>query len=84
MDFLISRTQWVIVKGENSSQANVTSGVPQGSVSGPLLFLIYINDLPTTVKSEIRLFAYDSYIHKVINNIQDSTGVQMDINSLLN
>ena len=59
-DFLSDRTQQVIVDGRVSSEAPVTSGVPQGSVLGPLLFLIYINYLPLCTKnSTVRLFADD-------------------------
>ena len=53
-DFLSERTQ-VVVNSESSTKEKVTSGVPQGTVLVPLLFLIYINDLPDTVKSQIRL-----------------------------
>ena len=57
--FLTNRTQKVVVNGEFSSEAPVTSGVPQGSLLGPLLFLCYINDLPDCIKSQVRLFADD-------------------------
>ena len=61
--FLSNRTQEVAVDGFHSNHCSVTSGVPQGSVIGPSLFLIYINDLPSKVNSEVRLFADDTVIY---------------------
>ena len=58
--FLSDRTQHVSINGSHSALANVTSGVPQGSVLGPVLFLLYINDITNQIQSNIRLFADDS------------------------
>ena len=57
--FLKHRTQRVVVSGEKSAWSNVISGVPQGTVLGPLLFLVYINDLPDNLHSSVRLFEDD-------------------------
>jgi hypothetical protein len=61
-EFLLGRTQRVRVRGELSEEVRVTSGLPQGSVLGPLLFLAYINDIVQNIKSTIRLFADDCVI----------------------
>ena len=52
-NFLQNRQQQVVVEGIKSTNTHVTSGVPQGSVLGPILFLVYVNDLPDCVKSEV-------------------------------
>ena len=69
-DFLTGRTQRVVVDGEQSSEAAVTSGVPQGSVIGPTMFLFYINDLPDNLRCEVRLFADDTIIYNTASNHQ--------------
>ena len=56
-NWLADRTQTVVLEGVRSYTARVRSGVPQGSVLGPCLFLYYINDIPNNVKSKVRLFA---------------------------
>ena len=56
----------VVVEGEHSESAPVESGVPQGTVLGPLMFLCHINDLPDTVKSQVRLFADDCLLYRQI------------------
>ncbi len=60
----------------------VLSGIPQGSVLGPLLFVIYINELPKTVKSTIYLFADDTKIFRSINNQEDTKILQEDLDKL--
>ena len=68
-DFLRNRKQRVVLNGQCSSWAGVNAGVPQGSILGPLLFLIYINDLSDGFKSECKLFADDTSLFSVINDI---------------
>ena len=65
-----------------SSKAPVTSGVPQGTVLGPILFLIYTNDFPEYLQhSTLRLFADDSIIYKEIKTINDAQTLQLDIDA---
>ena len=64
--FLNDRRQKVAVNGESSEWTDVTSGIPQGSVLGPILFVIYINYMPDGLSSEIFLFADDTKIFKEI------------------
>ena len=71
-EFLSGRTQNVVVRGTNSDSTPVTSGVPQGTVLGPLLFPVYINDMPLTVESSLPLFANDSLLYKIILKLADS------------
>ena len=81
--FLSNRTQQVTVNGESSEFKKVTSGIPQGSVLGLLLFVIFINDLPEQVNSECYLFADDTKIFREIEGSDDHTILQNDINTML-
>ena len=80
--FLHGHSQQVVVDRVKSLACEVTSGVPQGSVLGPTLFLIYINDIVLNVKSEIRLFADDILMYKTIKNSNDHEILQEDLNTL--
>ena len=71
-NFLQNRHQQILVNGQCSSWAPVFVGVPQGSVLGPLFFLIYINDLTKAISSTKKLFADDTSIFSIINDIDVS------------
>ena len=83
-NFLKHREQRVVVGGEHLAWTDViiTSGVPQGTVLGPLLFLAYINDLPSNISSNVRLFADDCVIYRQIVNDHDHISLQEDLNTL--
>ena len=80
--FLTNRTQRVIIDGRQSSPCSVTSGVPQGSVLGPVLFLIYINDIVTNIHSQLRLFADDCLVYRPIYSPEDHKILQSDLDTL--
>ena len=71
-DFLKDRKQRVILNGQFSSWTSVNAGVPQGSILGPLLFLIYINDLTDGLSSNAKLFADDTSLFSVIHDVDAS------------
>ena len=81
-NFLTNRVQRVSVNGSDSKWQNVMSGIPQGSILGPVLFIIYMNDLPENITSEIYLFADDTKIYCVIETINDQRILQSDIRKL--
>jgi hypothetical protein len=80
--FLSDRKQVVSINGTHSREIEVTSGVPQGTVLGPALFLIYINDIANNITSHMRLFADDSIIYREINTPSDAIILQQDLNKL--
>jgi hypothetical protein len=81
-EFLSGRTQRVRVGGKLSDEVRVTSGVPQRSVLGPLLFLAYVNDIWINTELTIRLFADDRIIYREIVNNKDVEKFQIDLNRL--
>ena len=67
-NYLLNRKQRVVLNGSTSDISSIDSGVPQGSVLGPLLFLTYINDLEANIKSRIKFFADDTMIFSVVHD----------------
>jgi ribonuclease P/MRP protein subunit RPP40 len=80
--FLTLRKMRVAVNGANADWATVTSGVPQGSVLGPLLFLLYVNDLASIVKSNVKMFADDTKIWAKIKENEDAEQLKQDLSKL--
>ena len=83
-DFLSNRRQVVVVESEKSYEAEVKSGVPQGTVLGPSLFLFYINDIEDKMESTVRLFADDTIVYLAVSSTQDAETLQNDLNKLGN
>ena len=81
-NFQAERKQVVVVEGEKSGSINVESGVPQGSVIGPSLFLFYINDMPEGIRSRVRLFADDTIVYLTITSDTDADYLQEDLDKL--
>ena len=82
--YLTNRKQRVTVSGETSTEVLVSSGVPQGSLLGPLLFLLFVNNLPDRCSSSnVACFADDTKIYKLIDSVDDSKALQSDLDSLM-
>ena len=76
------RRQRVVIWSEASDLVSVKSGLPHGTVLGPLLFLMYINDLPDNLTSNVRLFADDCVIYRAISGDNDAHLLQTDLDQL--
>ena len=82
-DFLANRTQCVVINGEKSQEGNVASGIPQGSVLGHIHFVIYINDLPANVKSQVKMFADDTKLFTRVDVPNNHETMQNDLDELM-
>ena len=80
----MQRRQRVVIDGDSSDWLPVKSGVPQGTVLGPLAFLIYINDISIDVSSSLRLFADDCLLYRIISSPDDCANLQNDLNKVYN
>ena len=80
--FLTGRSQRVVINGSASSWSSVVSGVPQGTVLGPILFLMFINDLPKNITSGIKLFADDCVLYRPTNSVSDHLALQRNLDQL--
>lgn len=81
-EYLTLRRQFVVVNGVRSRAQSVSSGVPQGSVLGPLLFLLYINDIGDGLTSQLRLFADDCVVYRITNGTEDLNLIQQDLDRI--
>ena len=81
--FLIGRKQRVVIGDSSSSWCDVDSGVPQGSVLGPLLFILYINDLPDNLTHKFKLYGYDAKLIPELGTDRYDDDMQSDINMIV-
>ena len=82
MNFLQGRSQRVVLNGIHSQWLEVTSGVPQGSVLEPLLFVLYINDISENIQCKLGVFADDTKIYSIINNMCNTMELQCDLDNM--
>ena len=80
-EFLSNRQQRVTINGSKSEWRDVTSGIPQGSVLGPVLFLVFINDFPDVIEVLLKLFADDAKLYSVISSLNDVQPLQRSVNN---
>ena len=81
-NFLTNRKQRVLIRGSYSVWSPVICDVPLGSILGPVMFLIYVNDIPDIITSAAKLFADDTKIYSQINNVKDFIALQIDLTTL--
>ena len=71
------------LRGSKSDWINIFSGVPQGSVLGPFLFIVYVNDMPNVVSSDLYMFADDTKLYRTITSESDCNILQQDLNNVI-
>ena len=83
-NYLSNRLQRTVINGQNSEWAPIQSGVPQGSVLGPLLFLIFVNDLETGISCNVKFFADDVSLFSIVHDpITSATDLNRDLNTIV-
>ena len=80
--FLTNTRQRVQIRGSYSEWSPVISGVPQGSILGPIMFPIYVKDIPNIITPTAKLFAHDTKIYRQINKVEDSIALLSDLTAL--
>ena len=75
-------TRCVVLDGETSNPVPVLSGIPQGTVLDPLMFLLYINDITKDTNPPLHMFANDCLLYRIINSTEGTTRLQQDLNKL--
>ena len=78
-NFLLNRRQRVFLNNSKSTWSEVISSVPQGSVLGPILFMLYINDLPDVISCASKFFADDTKLYRSVDSYGDSNAIQIDL-----
>ena len=81
--YLADPSSYVVLEDKNSLSTKVLSGVPQGTVLAPLLFLLYINDLPACVNNKVKLYADDVLLYSSIESESDCIALQEDLDKLI-
>ena len=79
----LGRTQQLVLEGEDSERSCVRSRVPQGTVLGPLCFLLFVNDTGNDITSNTKLFADDTLLHGLVHNSDDAIRLQSDLDKLV-
>ena len=83
-EWLTKRQQRVVLDNKVSDYLPVKSGIPQGTVLGPLMFLLYINDIDQNISSTIRLFADDCIMYRTVTTREEASILQCDLNKIYN